>query len=288
MMPVATIVPKVKSSISLESSRSRSTSPIRHLQLPKIGDHKGSNRDCFVPGNNSLPVMNNCKKHDVSSCVGVGSGVGDVNLMFLQHERQRVSHEYDAGDEEEEDGLYLRDPGGNNLFGGGGAQPEMKDCECQTRESLFHNNSDDSYNQIPTPPPPLPPLTQRVYQSSKHSQSGSPITKRTIPDNFHTLPIKSVTPIQKNQHQQGSGVNGHNFTTFGYSTNPRSCGNTTSSSSNSQCKDAHLPKFKAEAVIEMDKFSHTEEESSSGGTVTDSRPFSIQSSKSAPDVIVTH
>ena len=69
------------------------------------------------------------------------------------------------------------------------------------------------------------------------------------------------------------------------------CG-TTSSSSNSQPKE--LPKFKAEAVIEMDKLSATgsgsesASGSSSGGTVADPRPFSIQSSKSAPDVIVTH
>nr|XP_018897448.1 PREDICTED: uncharacterized protein LOC109030773 [Bemisia tabaci]XP_018897449.1 PREDICTED: uncharacterized protein LOC109030773 [Bemisia tabaci]XP_018897450.1 PREDICTED: uncharacterized protein LOC109030773 [Bemisia tabaci] len=280
--PVATIVPKMsKSSVSLESSRSRSASPVRQLQLPGLGhshghglnDHKARDpaRDCFVPATPTPGPghpIGVCQKHDP----------GDVNLMFLRHERQRVSHEYDAGDEEEEDGLYLRD--GNTPLA-----PEMKDCECQTRESLFHNTSEESYNlPAPTPPPPLPPM-QRSYQkhgSGSGSGSGSP-GKRPH-EAFQTLPIK---PQARANHHPPTG---HNFTTFGYSTNPR-CG-TTSSSSNSQPKE--LPKFKAEAVIEMDKLSATgsgsesASGSSSGGTVADPRPFSIQSSKSAPDVIVTH
>lgn len=91
--------------------------------------------------------------------------------------------------------------------------PEMRDTECQTRESLFATHPIDhlSDHSVSPPPPPLP--AARIPKSPP------------------------------------------NFSTFGY---PK----------------PEEKKFRAEAVIEM----------KDGQT----RPFSIQSTKSAPDVIVTH
>lgn len=90
--------------------------------------------------------------------------------------------------------------------------PEMRDTECQTRESLFATHPIDhlSDHSLSPPPPPLP--------AARNPKSPP------------------------------------NFSTFGY---PK----------------PEEKKYRAEAVIEMKE---------------EQRPFSIQSTKSAPDVIVTH
>jgi len=90
--------------------------------------------------------------------------------------------------------------------------PDMRDMECQTRESLFATNPIDRISDHSLSPPPLP--AARIPKSPP------------------------------------------NFSTFGYP------------------KPQEEKKFRAEAVIEM--------------KTQDQRPFSLQSTKSAPDVIVTH
>ena len=127
--------------------------------------------------------------------------------------------------------------------------PEMKDCECQTRESLFHsiNFSNSSADNSVTPSPPLPPVTNKF--ADKRLKESTRVAAA-----MQTLPSRSPA------HQGG-------FTTFGY-------GN-----------KKILPRehtFRAEAVIEMNK------NKDKGSSASESRPFSIQSTKSAPDVIFTH
>uniref|UniRef100_A0A1B6M9B4 CUB domain-containing protein n=1 Tax=Graphocephala atropunctata TaxID=36148 RepID=A0A1B6M9B4_9HEMI len=109
--------------------------------------------------------------------------------------------------------------------------PEMRDSECQTRESLFHTASftpNSSGGESFTPPPPPPPPTSRPPKST---------------------PRSTASP---------------GFTTFG----------------KSRQKTSAEPRFRAEAVIELSKRADSNK--------TSERPFSVQSTKSAPDVIVTH
>ncbi|XP_069678374.1 uncharacterized protein Neto [Periplaneta americana] len=169
--------------------------------------------------------------------------------------------------------------------------PEMRDNECQTRESLFMNtNSDRSL----TPPPPPPPVSSRFNTSTSgsHRHASRPTPQQSVPP-------------------QHSSSNTSAFSTFGYTREPPR-GRDESGGSSSRTATMPHPhhhhhhhqhppvspesqRFRAEAVIEMEQ-----RDGSSGDGVPPppppvavppppgSRPFSVESTKSAPDVIVTH
>lgn len=184
---------------------------------------------------------------------------GDAVFLRDEHSQQQ------AYDDDDDDDLEM------SPF----PPPEMRDNECQTRESLFMNtNSDRSL----TPPPPPPPVTSRNRPTPQQSSSNTSA-----------------------------------FSTFGYSREQQ-----LGSRGSSNVKDgvATLPphhrhhhhhqhplspesqRFRAEAVIEMENMSPQRD---AGDLVppppppvavppppAGSRPFSVETTKSAPDVIVTH
>lgn len=130
----------------------------------------------------------------------------------------------------------------------------MRDNECQTRESLFCNSSstsDSTANKSasisPSPPPPCTIRRSHIK-----------------PANNSQLPPINTPPI--------------GFTTFGYKNNQKP------DKINRSSKEH---RFRAEAVIEMERFKSPKHDTSSTDSKP-SRPYSVQSTKSAPDVIVTH
>jgi len=136
--------------------------------------------------------------------------------------------------------------------------PEMRDSECQTRESLFQfqNNSagKNSQERSVTPPPPPPPSLARLV-NMKNSR------------------------------------NAPAFSTFGYGGPGAPATLPSRRPDDTQC-------FRAEAVIEMDAKNGSSSSTQTGpdgnngpsgrAGQTGPRPYSVESSKSAPDVIVTH
>lgn len=80
----------------------------------------------------------------------------------------------------------------------------------------------------------------------------------------HALPPMNTPPI--------------GFTTFGYKNNQKP---------DIPVKNSKGHRFRAEAVIEMERLKSPKHDSPSTDS-RQSRPYSIQSTKSAPDVIVTH
>lgn len=151
--------------------------------------------------------------------------------------------------DEEEDGLVTQS--GDSMS----YMPEMRDNECQTRESLFYNSStsdsttaNKSTSLSPSPPPPCT-MRRSHIKAATTAQAVPPVT---------------APPI--------------GFTTFGYKNNqkPDKIG-----------KHSKEQKFRAEAVIEMERFKSPKHDTSSTDS-RPSRPYSVQSTKSAPDVIVTH
>lgn len=93
------------------------------------------------------------------------------------------------------------------------------------------------------PPPPPPPASRHPTRSPLASVDQQTSTFRPSADSRSTP--------------------GGSFTTFGYGRNKPNA--------------PEQKKFRAEAVIQMDKYGQG-----------DQRPYSVDSTKSAPDVIVTH
>lgn len=162
--------------------------------------------------------------------------------------QMRRSSSRDYRVEEDEDGLATQSGGESMSY-----IPEMRDNECQTRESLFYNTSSSMSgdftamkNASISPSPPLPDIyTVRGDISS-------------------ALPSVNIPPPV-------------GFTTFGYK--------------NNQKPDKPIKKgnrFRAEAVIEMDRFKSPKRDAPKVTDPRQNRPYSVQSTKSAPDVIVTH
>jgi hypothetical protein len=231
--------------------------------------HRGTApEECYVPGAGDLmPILLGASKPTDSR--GVTTAVpANGDAVFLRDD-QNQQQAY----EEEDDELEM-----SNF-----PPPEMRDNECQTRESLFMNTSSD--RSLTPPPPPLP------------------VTSRNRPTPQHSVPPNH------------SSSNTSAFSTFGYS---RECelGNASSSNlkdSSLTSRTGTLPpqnhhhqhqhssesqRFRAEAVIEMEQISPSK---GAGDLVppppppvavppppAGSRPFSVESTKSAPDVIVTH
>lgn len=235
--------------------------------IPHESSLRGTAPDeCYVPGaGNLMPILLGASKPtDTRGVTAAVPANGDA--VFLRDE-QNQQQAY----EEEDDELEM-----SNF-----PPPEMRDNECQTRESLFMNtNSDRSL----TPPPPPPPVTSRNRPT----------------------PQQSVPP-----HHSSSNTSA--FSTFGYSKEHEH-----GDASSSNPKDSALPsrtatlpphhhhhhhhqhphspesqRFRAEAVIEMEQMSPRR---GARDVVppppppppAGSRPFSVESTKSAPDVIVTH
>ncbi|KAK6622553.1 hypothetical protein RUM44_002365 [Polyplax serrata] len=129
--------------------------------------------------------------------------------------------------------------------------PEMRDSECQTRESLFSNHSIESTpirSFIPTP------NDQKIHP------------KATTPNSFATS--NRSTPFSTFGYTRVNDENAFGFPCFG----------------DAAPRGGNEKRYKAEAVIEVESQNHEADLKSSNPV----RPFSIDSTKSAPDVIVTH
>lgn len=231
LTPLATIVPNMnRGDDSQTGSSVRSITPDRMPTGFAPAAPQLKRDECYVPdaGDQILPIFIKTKRlHTDSSSTTNQNG----DLIFIKGEHT-------------EDNLTKDNP-----FESPFNMPEMKDCECQTRESLFHsiNFSNSSADNSVSPSPPLPQITSKFAEKRLKESNQKAAGMQTLPSR--------------------SGTNQSSFTTFGY-------GN-----------KKILPKeqtFRAEAVIEMNKNKDKD------GSASESRPFSIQSTKSAPDVIVTH
>ncbi|XP_068084301.1 uncharacterized protein [Anabrus simplex] len=223
--------------------------------------HRSAPDDCYVPSaGDLLPILLQAN-HGTSVPPGVQPPAGvpaNGDAVFLRDNHHHHHHHYG---EDECDDLEM------STF----PLPEMRDNECQTRESLFLNTNSDASM---TPPPPPPPITPR-YNSITTSES------RSMP--------------RPPQHNSSSNTSG--FSTFGYGNRGGSAtrGGKDFSTLPQQGHHHHhhhhhhagsvtpgqpppVPQaqFRAEAVIEMEQQQQQQ------------RPFSVDSTKSAPDVIVTH
>lgn len=170
--------------------------------------------------------------------------------------------------------------------------PEMRDMECQTRESLFHNHSSSLSNHEPslasrsnserscTPPPPPPPTISRLVnmKNGRNAPRAAPFSTFGYVDDGlgghgQTLSRRGPPPAPG---PMGPPLGHHHHHHHHHHEDPM--------------------RFRAEAVIEMDqKSSGSSSAGGSGGGgggggagPGPERPFSMDSTKSAPDVIVTH
>ncbi len=156
----------------------------------------------------------------------------------------RESTRYNGDDEG--DGLVMQ---GSDC----GYMPEMRDNECQTRESLFFNTSlitDASPSKSTSSISPSPPPPCTIRRSHIRPANALPPV--------NTPPIDFVTFGKNNQKQEKIA------------------------------KNAKEHRFRAEAVIEVERFKTPVHDTPPMETKAASRPYSVQSTKSAPDVIVTH
>lgn len=146
--------------------------------------------------------------------------------------------------------------------------PETKDSECQTRESLFSTEGLDMASSNGSPVP------ISFFKDPKDSSDRS-----VISDYSHDAPPFSTFGYPMNYEAEGSRQRdqGRRNEALGL---PRCYGD---SRSQSRTDPGQGKRYKAEAVIEMETQKKEDSESSSAV-----RPFSINSTKSAPDVIVTH
>lgn len=130
-------------------------------------------------------------------------------------------------------------------------QPEMCDSACQTRESLF---------------------TTHLYGGSCGGTGGI--------SSEHSTPNHSITSTNSKPSPPAP------FSTFGYKKDNNLINNSCSSSTSN--------KYRAEAKIEMEKIDkkqyhqHQQQQQQQPRYEDKRRPYSVQTTKSAPDVIVTH
>ena len=234
--------------------------------------HRGPGpEECYVPSSGDLlPIfLGASATTDTRAATATVPANGDA--VFLKDEQDQ-----DRAYDEEDDDLDM------STF----PPPEMRDNECQTRESLFMNtNSDRSL----TPPPPPPPTTSR----------NRPTPQQNVPPHH-------------------SSSNTSTFSTFGYNKEQPhdSSGSSVLKESPLSSRTGTLPshhhhhhhrhhqhtlssesqRFRAEAVIEMGNTSPRKDADVPPPPPpvlvppppVGSRPFSVQTTKSAPDVIVTH
>ena len=161
--------------------------------------------------------------------------------------------------------------------------PETKDSECQTRESLFSIQITDS-NSDRSIPSSLANVDHRMTPNQVNVDQLLPFTtfgyskSQRQPLNLRASGSVQSSIITKDGENQLIKSPTKRIDTNQYSTNT----NTTEQSTKKR--------YKAEAVIEMDNKKKEQEinSSASGSSTNPPRPFSIDSTKSAPDVIVTH
>lgn len=249
------------------------------------------NSDCYVPGvGEILPILlQNNMRDRLNGDASIPQNNRDNEVKQKNLQKQTRHNRYE---EDEEENLDMM---------GSGNVPEMCDMSCQTRESLFQTpllfghqlSSERSFS----PPPPSIDYSRKPHADIHSSHSSS--IRQGYPE--------CTTP----------------FSTFGYSGGSMNRSDTRSQSG----KSTRDPHYKAEAVIEMDRFRdegngnygdpnrnmegkslsqrfiddqknrnrldmdhHTKTLHSKG---TDKlfyeqkkRPYSVETTKSAPDVII--
>lgn len=228
--------------------------------------------ECYVPGaGDLLPILLGASAGtDTRAATATVPANGDA--VFLREEQNQER----AYEEEEDDDLDM------STF----PPPEMRDNECQTRESLFMNtNSDRSL----TPPPPPPPTTSRNRPTSQqnvppHHSSSNTSAFSTFGYNKEQPHDSSGSSILKESSlssRTGTLPSHHHHHHHRHHQHPLS---------------PELQRFRAEAVIEMEHMSPRKDADVPPPPPpvlvppppVGSRPFSVESTKSAPDVIVTH
>lgn len=139
--------------------------------------------------------------------------------------------------------------------------PQMRDNECQTRESLFLNttNSVDVVSNQKNGSSSTQPASGTC---SRRGNSSQVTTAKLAVAAANALPPVTEPPI--------------GFTTFGKKPDRTSKG------------PAKEHRFRAEAVIEVERFRSPKRDVAGTENAKSNRPYSVQSTKSAPDVIVTH
>lgn len=201
-----------------QSCSEHSVSPVRKISSTPVLVRN----ECYVPAaGDLLPILVRAKKDQEN-----------YNHSTIKDGEEEQPPEKDT----EEDSLSLSEDNYDQHL------PEMKDSECQTRESLFHNVCFTSKlldDCSATPPPPPPPRVNQILSGT-----------RTLPASLGT------------------------FTTFGYTRN------------NTRIAPTLIePKLCDQTVFNMDK---VREKTSMNAAGDETRAFSLQSTKSAPDVIATH
>ncbi|RZF33315.1 hypothetical protein LSTR_LSTR007660 [Laodelphax striatellus] len=242
--PLATVL----SSSESPAANIRSVSPPRLRNTVSPQSMNGGGRgDCYVPvsAGDLLPIVvkqqSNCSsslaRDEANAAIFKGYGdhgdstsadIDDVDQLLLP------------------DDLHL---------------PEMRDSECQTRESLFHNSgyTPNTSTGSRTPPPPMRSL---------------PVSR-----------CQQQVGVASSIHDSRSTPDAGSFTTFGYGRDHRQSQQAMPAAATQQ-KTANSQRFRAEAVIQMDKYGGGGPPPPAASAAA--RPYSVDSTKSAPDVIVTH
>ncbi|PSN57421.1 hypothetical protein C0J52_07324 [Blattella germanica] len=254
--------------------RSAVTGSDAHISQDESPQRGGGPDECYVPGAGDLMPILLGASHNASTPTETRVPAnGDA--VFPKDNHHHHHHHHHHHDEHVQTQAYEEDDD-DDLEMSSFPMPEMRDNECQTRESLFMNtNSDRSL----TPPPPPPPMSSR----GSHRHPSRPTPQQVAPTHH-------------------SSSNASAFSTFGYREQPPP--RQESGSSNVKDSTSTLPHqhhhhnhhrhqhpeskhFRAEAVIEMEQTSPGKD-SVPPPPPPANRPFSVESTKSAPDVIVTH
>ncbi|XP_045619328.1 neuropilin and tolloid-like protein 1 [Procambarus clarkii] len=137
---------------------------------------------------------------------------------------------------------------------------EMRDCECQTRDSLL-TQRDSSQTQLPMTPPPPPPPNRRP--------PGLPPLSPGPPPSVPTPPPPPGSHYGRTQAGP-SGPPSDHYVTYGRSPKPR---HNDPYEVDDQSDDPYAQRYRAEAVIEM----------------RERGPYEpTKSPKTTPDVLATH
>uniref|UniRef100_A0A8D8QDU5 Neuropilin and tolloid-like protein 2 n=1 Tax=Cacopsylla melanoneura TaxID=428564 RepID=A0A8D8QDU5_9HEMI len=223
------------------------------------GGHEGV--ACYVPREEIVTISGKRFSVDVSC---------DKHSHILRGARNSRTSvgEYSA---EDEDGLQRNSRLSremNPFYEHSGGEEFMKDSSCQTRESLFQSefSGGEQHNSSESTTPPLtPPLPPSLHQ--------------LLPRDLmrHQAPTFSTfAPPPPPPHPAGTTRRKHTMVPVLPPTVPP--------------LGEHPHQFQAEAVIEMNNYPSNSREPSMASRPSNGRgrPYSVQSTKSAPDVIVSH
>ncbi|XP_022193782.1 neuropilin and tolloid-like protein 2 [Nilaparvata lugens] len=253
--PLATVLSNSANSESPANIRSVSPPRLRNTVSPQSVKATAARGDCYVPvsAGDLLPIVVKQQSNCSSSLAR-----DEANAAIFKGYGDRGDST--SADIDDVDQLLLPDDLHLHL-------PEMRDSECQTRESLFHNSGYTPNTSTGSRTPPPPPLAARC----QHQHSSTATDQQ------------QVTSI----HDSRSTPDAGSFTTFGYGRNHRQSQQVPSAPPVPAQQKANSQRFRAEAVIQMDKYAAAGG-GGSGATQPVARPYSVDSTKSAPDVIVTH